>query len=153
MIIRFAEESDFIAWQTVAADVADIFGNPQMATDPDFIDYAKRKIKQREALTACDEGGDCVGFIGFSRTYGRITWLGVLSDFRNRGGGGLLLSAALAELDRTKEITVETYRDSFPEGRPARRVYLRHGFVETETDLFDHLGNERCKMVLPPQKR
>jgi len=111
MIIRFAEENEFEKWKILAKDVAEIFGNPTMDTDPEFIDYAQRKIKQKEALIAVDDmNNDFYGFIGFSRHFNRITWFGVLEKHRNKGIGSKLLETALNELDKTKEITVETYR-------------------------------------------
>ena len=152
-MIRLAEMADMRDWRAVAADVAEIFGNPVMADDPEFIDYAQRKIQQREAIAAMDdEGGECVGFIGFSRHFNRITWFGTLARSRNRGLGGQLLRAALDELDPSKDITVETYREDYLPGRPARHVYMKHGFVEIDDTLFDHLGNERCKLSIMASK-
>jgi ribosomal protein S18 acetylase RimI-like enzyme len=74
-----------------------------------------------------------------------------LEKYRNKGIGGKLLEKALNELDKSKEITVETYRDNYIPGQPARHLYKRFGFKETENDLFDSFGNERCKLsILTP---
>lgn len=151
MFIRLAGTEDFFDWKIVAENVADIFGNPIMANGPEFIDYAERKIKQGEAIAAVDnETGKCVGFIGFSRHHNRITWFGVIEDCRNKGVGSKLLQAALDELDFSKEITVETYKDDYTLGKPARHVYMKHGFVEVDNTLSDHLGNERSKLAISP---
>ena len=151
MVIRLAELNDLREWRIVANDVAEIFGNPIMAEDPEFIDYAERKIAQKEAIAAVDEQtAKCIGFIGFSRHFNRITWFGVLETHRNQGVGSSLLKLALSELDRSKEITVETYRNTYELGKPARHVYIKHGFVEIDNSLFDHLGNERCKLAISP---
>jgi len=92
MNIRFAKPYELDEWRVVAKDVSEIFGSPKMADDPEFIDYAERKITQKEALTAFDETtGKCVGFIGFSRHFNRVTWLGVLESYRNQGIGSKLL--------------------------------------------------------------
>ncbi|MDR0272354.1 MAG: GNAT family N-acetyltransferase, partial [Clostridiales bacterium] len=105
--------------------------------------------KQREAIAAVNgETGECVGVIGFSRNFNRITWFGVLEKFRGNGIGDKLLQLALSKLDSSKEITVETFRDNYMPGLPARRLYLKHGFSETENNLFDSLGNERCKLAI-----
>ncbi|MDR0272837.1 MAG: GNAT family N-acetyltransferase, partial [Clostridiales bacterium] len=141
MVTRLAEINDLPAWKNVAANIAEIFGNPGMADDPKFIDYAERKIEQREAIAAVGgETGECVGFIGFSRNFNRITWFGVLEKFRGNGIGDKLFQLALSKLDSSKEITVETFRDNYMPGLPARRLYLKHGFSETENNLFDSLG-------------
>ncbi|MDR2931709.1 MAG: GNAT family N-acetyltransferase [Oscillospiraceae bacterium] len=149
MLIRNAQLGDFGGWIWVASDVADIFGNPTMANDLEFIDYAERKIRQNEAITAFDEtAGKCVGFIGFPRHYSRITWFGVLEAYRNQGIGSDLLKTALCKLYHSVGITVETYRENYIPGLPARHVYLKHGFKEIDNTLFDGFGNERCKLVL-----
>jgi GNAT superfamily N-acetyltransferase len=149
MIIRFAEENELEKWKILAKDVAEIFGNPTMDTHPEFIDYAERKIKQKEALIAVDDmDKDFFGFIGFSRHFNRITWFGVLEKYRNKGIGSKLLEIALKELDKTKEITVETYRENYIPGHPARYVYKKYGFIETEDNLYDSFGNERCKLSI-----
>jgi ribosomal protein S18 acetylase RimI-like enzyme len=120
-----------------------------MDTDTEFIDYAKRKIEQKESLIAVDDmDKEFFGFIGFSRHFNRITWFGVLEKYRNKGIGSKLLEMALKELDKTKEITVETYRENFIPGQPARYVYKKYGFIETENNLFDSFGNERCKLSI-----
>jgi len=150
MIIRFAEEDELEKWKIVARNVAEIFGNPTMDTDIEFIDYAQRKIKQKEALIAVDDiNNEFYGIIGFSKHFNRITWFGVIDKYRNKGIGSKLLEKALNELDKTKEITVETYRENYIPGQPARHVYIKYGFKEIENNLFDSFGNERCKLSIP----
>jgi len=149
MIIRYAEENELEKWKVIAKDVAEIFGNPAMDTDPEFLNYAQRKIKQKEAYIAVDNlNNEFYGIIGFSRNYNRITWFGVLEKYRNMGIGSKLLEMAIKELDSKKEITVETYRENFEPGKPAKYVYKKYGFKETESNLFDNFGNERCKLSL-----
>ncbi len=147
MKIRFADENELEKWQKVAKDVAEIFGNPLMAEDPEYITYAQRKIYQKEALIAVDENNEVFyGFIGFSKHFNRITWLGVFEKDRNKGIGSQLLEKAMWELDQTKEITVETFRENYRLGKPARHVYKKIGFKEVEGHLFDSFGNERCRL-------
>jgi len=149
MIIRFAEDNELEIWKNLAKDVAEIFGNPKMDTDPEFLDYAQRKILQKEALIAVDDlNKEFYGIIGFSRKFNRITWFGVFEKFRGKGIGSKLLERALNELDKTKKITVETYRENYILGQPARKVYQKYGFKETDTNLFDSFGNERSKFVI-----
>jgi ribosomal protein S18 acetylase RimI-like enzyme len=152
MVIRFAEKNELAKWKILAKNVAEIFGNPTMDTDSEFIDYAERKIKQKEALIAVDDKNEeFFGFIGFSRHFNRITWFGVLDKYRNKGIGSKLLSMALNEMDNTKEITVETYRENYIPGQPARHLYKKYGFIQIEDNLFDNFGNERCKLSIIPK--
>lgn len=149
MLIRWTTKDDKPAWIQLADNVADIFGNPNMPHDKDFHEYMDGKLSKFESLIAVDRmSGNCLGIIGFSRTYNRITWFGVFEQYRGRGIGTRLLKTALRHLDNTKEITVETYREDFTDGLPARTVYHKAGFVDTDNTIYDHLGNPRCKMVI-----
>jgi ribosomal protein S18 acetylase RimI-like enzyme len=152
MVIRLAKPEELVKWKVVAKDVAQIFGNPNMANDPEFIEYAQRKINQKEAYIAVDDFDEIFyGFIGFSKHFNRITWFGVLKEHRNKGIGSKLLEKAINDLDRRKGITVETYRENYEAGKPARYVYKKHGFEEIKNNLYDNLGNERAKLVIYPE--
>jgi ribosomal protein S18 acetylase RimI-like enzyme len=152
MEIRSAVETDFEDWRLVAENVKFIFRNPVMDEYPAFLEYAFRKLKQNEVFTACDESAQqCVGFIGFSRHFNRITWFGIYDTYRNRGIGTLLLTKALKELDPSKPITVETFRSDYAPGQPARHLYFKMGFQEVDDTLFDDLGNEICKLAILPK--
>jgi len=48
-----------------------------------------------------------------------------LDIYRNKGIGTKLLEMALNEMDNTKEITVETYRENYIPGQPARH-YIKN---------------------------
>ena len=151
MLIRWATLEDKPSWIRLADNVANIFGHPTMSTDKDFHEYINGKLSKYEALIAIDRmSGNCLGVIGFSRTHNRITWFGVFELYRGKGIGTRLLSTALRQLDTSKEITVEAYRDDYPAGLAARAVYHKAGFVDIDNMIFDHLGNPRCKMRLSP---
>lgn len=151
MLIRWATKNDIQVWTDLANDVALIFGNPTMANDKDFIEYMNSKLSKFEALIAVDRmSGSCLGIIGFSRTHNRITWFGVFEKYRGRGIGTKLLLTALRHLDSKKEVTVETFRDGYPAGLPARSVYCKVGFVDIDNTITDHMGNFRCKMAIAP---
>ena len=146
-----AKPNDLSKWLAVANDVGDIMRVPNMGTDADFIEYAKRKLEQDNAIMAYDSDNEqCAGFIGFSRSNNSITWLGVAEAYRNQGIGSILLSAALDELDKTKPITVNTYPASYLPGRPARSLYFKHGFTETTGEVFVLQGLEMVQMAIVP---
>lgn len=154
MLIRWATQSDKPEWVLLAKNVAHIFGNINMPTDIDFHEYMDGKLSKYEALIAVNRvTNECLGIIGFSRTYNRITWFGVFDKHRGKGIGFKLLKCALNQLDCSKEITVETYCDDYILGAPARHVYHKLGFVDVNNTIFDHLGNPRCKMVITPKEK
>ena len=152
MLIRFALESDIPAWIQLAEDVSSVFRAPHMSNDPEFLSYMHSKISKNEALIAVDlPDQNCMGVIGFSKTHNRISWLGVFDMYRGKGIGSHLLDAAIKELDSTKVITVETYRDDYIAGFPAKMLYRKFGFMDTDNTLIDKLGNEICLMSRKPE--
>lgn len=149
MLIRWAAEDDLPAWFALASEVSPVFRHPaDMGSDPEFTAYASAKVGKYEALTAVDYmSGARMGFIGFSRTHNRVTWFGVFERYRRRGAGERLLATALRHLDKTRPITVETFPDGYAPGIPAKMLYRKHGFVETESDLLGPHGLPVCRMT------
>jgi ribosomal protein S18 acetylase RimI-like enzyme len=147
--IRWATENDLSAWCTLASEVSLIFRHPDdMGKDPAFISYAQSKVSKYEALTALDcVSGVNMGFIGFSRTYNRITWFGVSDQYRGHGAGSRLLKTALRQLDHTKPITVETFPEGYEPGIPAKNLYRKFGFIETESNLPGPHNLPGCRMT------
>lgn len=133
----FAKPDDLPKWLEVADDVGGIMRIPDMRNDKTFLEYAKRKLENNNAIMAFDKvNNKCTGFIGFSHTNNSITWLGVKSDYRNQGIGSKLLSLALNQLDNNKPIKVNTYPASYLPGKPARNLYFKYGFIETSKEIF-----------------
>lgn len=115
VLIRWAKEKDFDSWCDLANEVSQIFRHPNdMGQGPEFRSYAQSKLIKYEAITAVDYiSGKNMGFIGFSRTYNRISWFGIFENHRNKGVGSRLLKTALRQLDSKKPITVETYPEGY----------------------------------------
>jgi diadenosine tetraphosphate (Ap4A) HIT family hydrolase/ribosomal protein S18 acetylase RimI-like enzyme len=157
MLIRWASKNDLPAWYALATEVSPIFRHPtDMGSDPEFTSYAQSKVSKYEALTAVDYMSRInMGFIGFSRTHNRITWLGVSAKHRGTGVGQRLLKTALRQLDHTKSITVETFPESFALGTSAKALYRKFGFVETESHLTGPHNLPICRMTanLSAEKR
>jgi len=149
MLIKEVTEGDIDLWLKLAAEVEPIFQG-EMVNNQEFHDYMHSKIRQKGAFLALDRknNNELMGIIGFSRNYNRITWFGVFEKYRNKGAGAKLLQCALNQLDRTKDITVTTYREGYKPGEPARRLYHKLGFVDFDNTVFDHLGNPRCLMKI-----
>lgn len=147
----FATPEDLPEWMEVANDVGEIMRVTDLSTNADFLEYAKRKLEQNDAIIAYDDSNEkCAGFIGFSRHNNSITWLGVKSKYRNKGIGSGLLVSALNELDRSKRITVNTYPDNYLPGQPARSLYFKHGFAETDGKIFLFGGLEMVELSIIP---
>ena len=75
-----------------------------------------------------------------------ICCLAVAPLHRRKGIAGALLRKALSELDRSKEITVTTFREDDEKGTAPRALYQRFGFAEGE--LLEEFGYPVQKFVL-----
>ena len=154
MDYKFAKSDDLTKWIDVANDVGEIMRVSEMGKNTAFVEYAKRKLEQDNAIMAYDNhNNECAGFIGFSRTNNSITWLGVKKNYRKKGIGSKLVSLVLNELNHSKTITVNTYPANYPPGQPARKLYSQHGFIETNGEVFLIDGLEMVEFSIVPNTR
>ena len=130
MQAELATTADVPSWLELVREVEPLFGSM-----PDFEAILVRKIEQRAALcvrshneryTACVLGGL---LLGGSPPQGWIRWLAVRSSARGNGIGQCLIEAAIERSRGFDRISVDTFRDEDLEGRAARRLYERLGFV------------------------
>ena len=77
-----------------------------------------------------------------------ICCLGVSPKYKKCGIASKLLSVALEQLDRTKEITVSTFREEDSKGTAPRALYRKFGFVEDE--LIEEFGYPNQRFILQP---
>ena len=157
MLIRWATEADLPAWLALASEVSPIFRHPaDMGADPEFIAGAKRAVSEYKVLTAVDymSGAD-MGFISISRRRNAIAWFAVSEKYRRKGVGSRLLKTALRQLDGAKPVTVETFPDGYGPGVPAKRLYRKFGFIETDSNVTGPHGATGCRMTadLSAEKR
>jgi len=89
-----------------------------------------------------------VGVLLFSRNRNMICCLAVDPDHRKQGLASILLKKALDELDRSKEITVSTFRENDDKGIAPRALYRKFGFQEGE--LTEEFGYPNQVFVLYP---
>lgn len=97
-----------------------------------------RFMEKRQAVCV-KENKEIVGVMLFSRGHNMICCLAVSPDYRRRGIGSMLMDASLRNLDRTKEISVSTFRADDEKGTAPRALYEKYGFVADELTLeFDY---------------
>ncbi len=78
------------------------------------------------------------GVMLFSGKHGMICCLAVAQNFRQKGAGSMLMQEALSKLDRTRPITVTTFRQDDPKGPAARALYQKFGFEPGRLLMEDH---------------
>ena len=106
-----------------------------------------RFMGKRQAICV-KEGNEIVGVMLFSRGHNMICCLAVSPDYRRRGVATILMDEALRNLDRTKEISVSTFRADDEKGPAPRALYEKYGFVEDV--LMEEMGYPNQKYILHP---
>ena len=123
---------DVGGWMQLVRAVRDNF--PGLETEAGLEEYRQtvlRFMEKRQAL--CVKAGDTLaGVMLFSSKRNMICCLAVAPKSRRRGVASMLLRAAMAELDRTREITVSTFREEDEKGTAPRALYRKFGFVPAE---------------------
>jgi diadenosine tetraphosphate (Ap4A) HIT family hydrolase/GNAT superfamily N-acetyltransferase len=149
MLIRWATQEDRADWISLASNLADALGAPDLPRHPQFLEYIDVRLAGFEAIAAVERmTGTCLGFIGFSRADNRISWLGVLKEHQGKGIGARLLRCALNQLDRSRVVTAETFWEGSSPGVQARSFLSRFGFAEVDGRVADAFGNPRYRMAL-----
>ena len=165
MHVRAATLDDVPAWLALAREVEPLFG--PMADEPDFRASLERGIDggrafcidAREGAAGAPQCGPlcaplCAplcGIILISTRRNAVAWLAVASGCRGQGLGRALLAHAIAHLDPSREITVQTFVAGVPGGEPARALYRSFGFEERGPADPTPSGVPTVVMVRPAQ--
>ena len=110
-------------------------------------DTVLRFMGARQAICVKEEK-EIVGVMLYSRKHNRICCLAVAPEYRRRGVASMLMDKALADLDKTKEISVSTFRTDDAKGVAPRKLYEKYGFVADA--LIEEFDYPNQKYVLHP---
>lgn len=148
MEVLFGTPSDIEQWMGLVKRVSWNF--PGLETEESIEEHSRTVLKfmnKKQALCVkCS--GEVAGVILFSRDHNMICCLAVAPEYRHRGIGSLLLEKALNELDRSKNISVSTFRENDAKGIAPRALYKKFGFKEAE--LIEEFDYPNQKFVLYP---
>ena len=148
MEVLFGSSSDIEQWMKLVKRVSWNF--PGLETEESIEEHLRtvlRFMNKKQALCIkCN--GKIAGVILFSRNHNMICCLAVAPEYRQHGIGSLLLEKALNELDRSKNISVSTFRENDEKGIAPRALYKKFGFKEAE--LIEEFGYPNQKFVLYP---
>lgn len=108
-----------------------------------------RFMSKRQAI--CVKAGDEItGVMLFSRGHNMICCLGVSPDYRRRGIASMLMDEALRNLDRTRDISVCTFRADDEKGIAPRAFYEKYGFIEGV--LVEAMGYPNQEYILKSER-
>lgn len=112
--------------------------------------YMNSKIQKSEAYMAInDNSKECMGIVAFSRTYNRITFLGVFEAFDFTAVGSKLVGFALKQLDCSKYITANVLKGDIEPLQKEKHLYETFGFIEDNNSIFE-AGVPACMLRLEP---
>ncbi len=136
------------SWMQLVRKVSWIF--PGLETEERLDEHKKTVLKfmdKKQAL--CVRSRETVvGVLLFSRSRNMICCLAVDPAHQKQGLASVLLRKALDELDRSKDITVSTFRENDDKGIAPRALYKKFGFQEGE--MTEEFGYPNQVFVLHP---
>lgn len=148
MTVNYGNVQDIESWMKLVLAVRSNF--PGLETLDSMYEHRCTVLKFMEEQRAiCVKDLEkVVGVLLFSKKHNMICCLAVLPEYRKQGIASKLLSTALDNLDRSKEITVSTFREDDVKGIAPRTLYKKFGFVEDE--LIEEFGYPNQRFILYP---
>ena len=151
MEATFGDKSCIDSWMQLVRGVRRSF--PGLETEESLEEHKQTVLKfmrKRQALCVMNKES-VAGVLLFSRSRNMICCLAVDPAHRRQGLASLLLRKALEELDRSKIITVSTFREHDEKGIAPRALYQKFGFREGE--MTEEFGYPNQIFVLDPDIR
>ena len=130
MKVEYCISLDIESWMELVHRVSWNF--PGLETEAALEDHRKtvlRFMSENRALCVKDDE-KVVGVLLLSKKHNMICCMAVAPEYRRKGIASALLEKALSALDRSKDITVTTFRDNDEKGIAPRGLYKQYGFTE-----------------------
>ena len=130
MEVEYGTLRDIESWMELIQQVRWNF--PGLETQAALEDHRQTVLRfMGEQRALCVKDSDkVIGVLLLSRKYNMICCLAVAPEHRRNGIASALMEKALSELDRSKDITVTTFRENDEKGIAPRALYKRFGFTE-----------------------
>lgn len=151
MEVLYGTASDIDAWMKVVERVAPQFPGLETKESREEHKATVLRFMEKQQAICVKKNGEIVGVMLFSRGHNMICCLAVLSEYRRCGIASALLETALAELDKSREITVSTFREGDEKGLAPRALYKKFGFEEGELTIEFDYPNQ--KFILPSKNK
>lgn len=144
-MIRLLKQSDYQTWINTAREVEPLFG--PMADSEEFCKSINICIENNNAYGIMAEDACIAGIIAIDRDLNEILWLAVKKEYRGNRFGELLIQKAIEQLHPKGDIFVQTFASDVKEGKSARILYERNGFVELKNAGKNPAGIETVIMI------
>lgn len=143
--VRLATIADIVSWLEIVREVEPLFG-PMPQFDVTF----KNNVARGTALCADDGIGGVAGglLLGGQAPDHWIRWLAVRRSARGQGIGEALVEEAMARCPAPCTISLATFGADNAQGKPARELYQRLGFLAGEMLARGPEGGTRQRFTL-----
>ena len=148
MKVEYGNPQDIDLWMALVEEVSWNF--PGLETQEKLDEHQAavlRFMSKRQAICVKEEN-EIVGVMLFSRKHNMICCLAVSPIYRRRNIASMLMEEALRNLDRTREVSVTTFRANDEKGPAPRAFYEKYGFIEDA--LVEEMDYPSQKYVLFP---
>ena len=148
MKVAYGKPQDIDAWMALVEEVRWNF--PGLETQEKLDEHRETVLQfmsKRQAVCVID-GNEIAGVMLFSKRHNMICCLAVSPAYRRRHAASMLMEEALRNLDRTREISVSTFRADDEKGTAPRAFYEKFGFIEDA--LIEEMDYPNQKYVLHP---
>lgn len=130
MKVEYGTSLDIESWMQLVQRVSWNF--PGLETEAAIEDHRRTVLRfmgENRALCVKD-AEKVVGVLLLSKKHNMICCLAVAPEYRRNGIASTLLEKALADMNRSRDITVTTFQGNDEKGIAPRALYKRFGFVE-----------------------
>ena len=130
MKLYYGVSDDIDNWMKLVNQIR--YNFPGLETQEEFDEHKATVLKfmSKQQAICVKVSGEIAGIMLFSRSHNMICFLGVSADYRRRGIASILMNEALNNLDRSKKISVCTFRVDDEKGLAPRALYEKYGFIE-----------------------
>lgn len=130
MEIRLAHETDIDGWMMLVEQVRNAF--PGLETAEAMAEHRATVLNfiQNSSAVCAEEEGSILGALLFSKENSMLCFLAVDPACRRQHIAQKLVHFMLLRMEKGKDITVTTYRESAPNGAAARAFYKNLDFSE-----------------------
>ncbi len=146
--LKYGTPEDIEGWMSLVSRISWNFPGLETAEKLDEHKAAVLRFMAKRQAICVKLGDEIAGIMLFSRRLNMICCLGVSPGHRRRGIASMLMDEALRDLDRSREITVTTFRADDDKGTAPRPLYEKYGFIEEA--LIEDLGYPNQRYVLYP---
>lgn len=148
MNLRFGKYEDIEAWMKLVQSVHSNFPGLETLESINEHKCTVLSFMEQQRAICVKDLEKVVGVLLFSKKQNMICCLAVLPEYRKQGIASNLLTTALENLDRTKNIKVSTFCESDPKGIAPRALYKKFDFIEDE--LIEEFGYPLQRFILYP---